>query len=793
MNHKQNNKDMKKRLLSFILFVVAVMSALNVQAENVIKMTTTKATGEIISLGIKATGAVTISGVKETTVDTTGNTVTYTLTGQDITITGDVTILDCHENQLTALDVGNNTGLTALYCYHNQIKGAAMTALINSLPTRSSGAEGLLSIYYPIETDEGNVCWTTQVEAAKAKHWFVTDVLLKEPYVGSVPTIKLTTAKAANSTISLGITANDAVTISGVEGNIFDNTGKVTEYTLTGQNVIITGDVTTLDCHGNQLKALVVDGSVVDLTALNCYGNQLVGPPMTDLITSLPTWSNDAKGTLKVIDTSDANEGNICYTTQVDAAKAKYWNVTDANGNTYTGSLPTIKMTTAKTAGSTISLGIKATGAVTISGVKETTFDTTGNTVTYTLTGQDITITGGVTMINCNGNNITSLDVSNNTNLTSLFCDNNQLTALDVRQNTALTTLYCGGNQLTVLDVSNNAGLENLGCNNNQLTVLDVSNNTKLTQLICSANLFTTLDMSKNTAVNKLTCYYNSNLKKVTISNSDLTNYVFTGCSSLTTMVLTSTTVPTINAKQFDEFTNLNFYVKDGKYSYVTSADNGSTIVNAYKTATNWSTYADRIYPYLPKTVTAAKIATLYLPYEVAILEGIKAYYCAGISNGKMQLTQFADGVIPAGTPAILTSDAATVADMLGDGVNSTAPSSASTLLKGASADITNETGTYLTLGESSEAAGTYGFYTYKGTTIAANTCYILASSLNPSAKGFTLSFDGGTTAIDAITDQTAADVNGATKVYYDLQGRRVQNPTKGIYIVNGKKVVINQ
>ena len=55
---------MKKRLLSFILFVVAVMSALNVQAENVIKMTTTKATGEIISLGIKATGAVTISGVK---------------------------------------------------------------------------------------------------------------------------------------------------------------------------------------------------------------------------------------------------------------------------------------------------------------------------------------------------------------------------------------------------------------------------------------------------------------------------------------------------------------------------------------------------------------------------------------------------------------------------------------------------------------------------------------------------------------------------------------------------------
>ena len=27
--------------------------------------------------------------------------------------------------------------------------------------------------------------------------------------------------------------------------------------------------------------------------------------------------------------------------------------------------------------------------------------------------------------------------------------------------------------------------------------------------------------------------------------------------------------------------------------------------------------------------------------------------------------------------------------------------------------------------------------------------------------------------------------------IIYDLQGRRVENPTKGIYIVNGKRVVI--
>ena len=32
--------------------------------------------------------------------------------------------------------------------------------------------------------------------------------------------------------------------------------------------------------------------------------------------------------------------------------------------------------------------------------------------------------------------------------------------------------------------------------------------------------------------------------------------------------------------------------------------------------------------------------------------------------------------------------------------------------------------------------------------------------------------------------------VNGS-EVYYDLQGRRVLYPTKGLYIVNGKKVIL--
>jgi hypothetical protein len=45
---------------------------------------------------------------------------------------------------------------------------------------------------------------------------------------------------------------------------------------------------------------------------------------------------------------------------------------------------------------------------------------------------------------------------------------------------------------------------------------------------------------------------------------------------------------------------------------------------------------------------------------------------------------------------------------------------------------------------------------------------------------------DGGTTEI------APAQIEGWEEpVYYDLMGRRVLNPTSGVYIVNGKKKVL--
>jgi hypothetical protein len=56
---------------------------------------------------------------------------------------------------------------------------------------------------------------------------------------------------------------------------------------------------------------------------------------------------------------------------------------------------------------------------------------------------------------------------------------------------------------------------------------------------------------------------------------------------------------------------------------------------------------------------------------------------------------------------------------------------------------------------------------------------------LNPNTdKGFTL--NGTSTEIEK-----PEIGNGKSEMIFDLQGRRVENPTKGIYIVEGRKIVL--
>ena len=76
--------------------------------------------------------------------------------------------LRCAGNNLTELDVSGCPALNELICMNNQIRGEAMDALVESLPTVDRGHLGVIN-----HIDEQNVMTKSQVAAAKAKGWYV--------------------------------------------------------------------------------------------------------------------------------------------------------------------------------------------------------------------------------------------------------------------------------------------------------------------------------------------------------------------------------------------------------------------------------------------------------------------------------------------------------------------------------------------------------------------------------------------------------------------------------------------
>lgn len=79
---------------------------------------------------------------------------------------------------------------------------------------------------------------------------------------------------------------------------------------------------------------------------------------------------------------------------------------------------------------------------------------------------------------------------------------------------------------------------------------------------------------------------------------------------------------------------------------------------------------------------------------------------------------------------------------------------------------------------------GEIGFYKAGGMTVATDKAYLQTTI---SAARIGIDFDD-VTAIENIANSQQPTANGQ---YFDLQGRKVANPTKGLYIVNGHKVIV--
>ena len=149
----------------------------------------------------------------------------------------------------------------------------------------------------------------------------------------------------------------------------------------------------------------------------------------------------------------------------------------------------------------------------------------------------------------------------------------------------------------------------------------------------------------------------------------------------------------------------------------------------------------------------------------------------AALSGSSLTLTEVHNREIPATKAVILKSSSATIT-LTPASTNETLEGNQ---LVGTATAITNPGNAYVL----NKGTNGVGFYKLSSTgTIGANKAYLTYSS--GAAPSF-FCFDGNTTGVNEVRGQME-DVRGE---YYDLQGRRVAQPTKGLYIVNGKKVVI--
>ena len=198
-------------------------------------------------------------------------------------------------------------------------------------------------------------------------------------------------------------------------------------------------------------------------------------------------------------------------------------------------------------------------------------------------------------------------------------------------------------------------------------------------------------------------------------------------------------------------------------------------------------------------TVSAANYATLYLDFNATIPQGVEVYTASTVDGDRLMM-QEVTGTLPANTGVIVRAEQGTYTfEQTFEKVDAIK----SNLLRGSVEDV------YITPAKDAKyyvlsmKDGIVGMYedalsggTFKNN---ANKAYLVLGEKNlgiydeevdTENPGMQLSnsyyFDfSGTTAIGPVVNEVEDNI------YYDLSGRRVENPTRGIYILNGKKVFI--
>ena len=192
--------------------------------------------------------------------------------------------------------------------------------------------------------------------------------------------------------------------------------------------------------------------------------------------------------------------------------------------------------------------------------------------------------------------------------------------------------------------------------------------------------------------------------------------------------------------------------------------------------------------PTLSGTITPAGWATFAssYPLDLSTISGGTAYYASETSGSTVTLTS-TTATVPAGEGIMVKG---TAGETFTIGVAASGTAISGNLLKGqtTTSNVDASTaGTYhYVFGYKTSDPTEFGFYNLAADTeVAAGKAYLETATELTGAR-LAIVFADETTGIQSMD-------NGKWKMdsVYDLQGRRVATPQKGLYIVNGKKVVI--
>ena len=364
----------------------------------------------------------------------------------------------------------------------------------------------------------------------------------------------------------------------------------------------------------------------------------------------------------------------------------------------------------------------------------------------------------------------------------------NRVTSIDYkafRNCTSLTTLNFNAENCTRMG-GENSDLAFYGCNN--LVTINIGDKVKR---IPTYAFIDCIGLTEITIPNSVTTIGYAafsgctGLTEIAIPNNVtlIYNYAFSDCTGLTEIRVEATIPPTIYSYTFAQV--------DKSIPLYVPAESIAT----YRSADYWSEFTN-IVEMIPTevivTINQYGSATYCSPYalDFSNVEGLKAYSAIGykpstqvVTLARVMTTGAGQGVFIKGEPGEYTVP---VIDNFDEyTLNMLVGTLEQTVVNSTDGAMSNYK---FTIAEGDEAPMFYPFE--DNTTFSAGKAYLqIPTAWLPATaqKSVSIRFDEGeTTDIDEVKGE-----GGEVKTVYDLQGRLVENPTSGIYIVNGKKVII--